>query len=256
MKLTLKRSSEIDLVQSNEYKFPYHYIPNLGKFPNFCRKWDFSPSYIASINLFFDWMKSLEFKKKHKHMDFGCGDGGFVNNIQNFKEFKSISFYGIDIDENAIKWANIFSQKKNNFFIGKIENLKSNFYHSGSLIEVYEHIPPRECPSFLKSISNSLKVGAELFITVPSTELPISKKHYRHFDFSSIKNEFEKYFKIKSMYGFEKRSFLTKLINKLFVTKNWYLETVFSNNFLIRNYSTKQSKLRNCGRIMLIATKK
>lgn len=250
------RRIEIDKIQSSEYSFPYHYLPSVNIFPNFSKSWGFAASYIAAINLFLEFLNTIKIKDNHKHMDFGCGDGGFVNAVSLLKEFELINFYGIDFDKDAIRWASIFSKQEGNFLAGDVANLPSSEYDSGSLVEVYEHIPPDKCENFLSSIANSLKKGAPLFVTVPSIEKRLLSKHYRHFNFEVLSEEFSKYFDIVNVYGFEKKTLLSILISNLSRTSWWYFESKITNKFLINNFSKKFSSLKGCGRIVLIVLKK
>ena len=252
----ITRSDKIDKLQRSEYSFPYHYIPNLYFFPNFAKIWLFGASYIAAINIFSDWFNGLNKKKVHKHMDYGCGDGGFLHVISSNYKLSSINFYGVDNDTNAVRWSSLFLKKNVKIICDDINNLPPSEYDSGSLIEVYEHIPQNECDFFLKSISNSLKNKALLFITVPSIEKKVDIKHYRHFNFEILTEEFSKYFEIVKIFGFEKRNFFTKFITKLMLTKWWYFETSITNNYLIKSYSRKKLLLNGCGRIGMIVKKK
>ena len=56
------RNEVVDLIQSSQYEFPYHYLPSPSGFPNFSKNWLFSPSYIAGINLFVEWLNNINMK--------------------------------------------------------------------------------------------------------------------------------------------------------------------------------------------------
>ena len=251
-----KRKTQIDKKQAKQYSFPYHYLPNANGFPNFCKDWGFSASYIAAIQLFQKWLE-VESKgvASHQHIDYGCGDGGFIYHIKSLKKFDSVEFFGIDFDEKAIKWASLFSES-DNFSNDDIGSLSSSKFDSGSLIEVYEHIPPNECKRFISCVAKSLRSGAPLFVTVPSTQKPLPAKHYRHFDFESLVGEFGEHFVVDEIYAFERKSFISKVINRLLKTKWWYLEIKFTNQYLINSYSAKHSNIKGCGRIGMVVRKK
>ena len=254
--MTTERNSEIDKIQSEQYSFPYHYLPTVKGFPNFSKGWSFSASYLAAINLFADWLKDAKTTEQiNLHMDFGCGDGGFLYHVNQLGCFNDINFMGIDFDSNAINWAKQFSQTES-FTVGDIADLPSSQYDSGSLIEVYEHIPPSECPNFLKNIANTLKQNAPLFVTVPSTQKTVSAKHYRHFDFDILLREFDEHFTVEEIFGFERKNTLIKLINRLLSCKWWVVETKITNRLLVNTLQSKHSKIDGCGRIGLIVRKK
>jgi len=251
-----ERTFEIDEIQSGQYSFPYHYLPTVKGFPNFSKQWEFSASYIAAINLFIYWFENeMTPDAEFIHMDYGCGDGGFIYHIKNLGVFDNCEFMGIDYDNNAINWAKQFSQTEN-FICGDVAGLPSSNYDSGSLIEVYEHIPPNDCPSFLKNIAKSLKQNAPLFVTVPSTQKEVSEKHYRHFDFDVLVSEFDECFSVEEVFGFERKNLLVKVIQRIFSSRWWTIETKITNQFLVNTLQSKHSQIKGCGRIGLIARKK
>ena len=251
------RSTKIDEIQSNQYSFPYHYIPTYDGFPNFSKEWSFSPSYLAAIKLFQEWLKiEVQSSASHRHIDFGCGDGGFIYNVKSQGNFNHVDFYGNDIDKRAIQWASLFNIESKNFTNDDVANLKSSSFESGSLVEVLEHIPPAECSNFISCISDSLKSKASLFVTVPSTQKPIVSKHYRHFDFETLANEFQNHFDLEEVFGFERKSITTKLISRCMKTRWWYIETAITNRYLIESYSKKYPDISRCGRVGIILRKK
>jgi 2-polyprenyl-3-methyl-5-hydroxy-6-metoxy-1,4-benzoquinol methylase len=251
-----KRKSDVDSVQSSQYSFPYHYIPSAKGFPNFSKRWEYSSSYIAAIKLFDEWLSELPKRENHKHIDYGCGDGGFVNALAKFDEHQNVSFSGIDYDKNAIRWAKLFAINPDNFTAGDISDLPSNYYDSGSLIEVFEHIPPSECNEFVKAIASSLKEGGLLFLTVPSNEKPVSEKHYRHFDFKLLADSFEGSFIVKDLFGFEKKNFKSRLLQKVTFHRLWHFESRLSNKILISQFAAKHRHLSGCGRIGMIVQRR
>ena len=52
------RSTKIDEIQSNQYSFPYHYIPTYDGFPNFSKNGAFS--LLLSSNQTFSRMVKIE----------------------------------------------------------------------------------------------------------------------------------------------------------------------------------------------------
>jgi 2-polyprenyl-3-methyl-5-hydroxy-6-metoxy-1,4-benzoquinol methylase len=249
------RDSRIDDIQSAQYDFPYHYLPSPSGFPNFSKHLSFAPSYLAALRLFRNWLAEQAESTGHKHMDFGCGAGGFINAAIGSSDMDGIEFSGIDYDEKAIQWAKAF-QTRAHFTAGNIADLPAGRFDSGSLIEVYEHIPPDECIAFLQAIARALAPGAGLFVTVPSTAKPLAKKHYRHFDQATLTQEFARIFDIEEIFGFEKTRFITRLILRLCRTRWWYIETKPTNHFLVASQAKKHKTLNGCGRIGMVVRKK
>ena len=251
----LDRESQIDDIQARQYSFPYHYIPSISTFPFFNKGWSFADSYLAAIRLFDNWFADqVKEQRNHRHMDFGCGDGGFLHHIAMLGKYGEIEFFGIDSDERAISWARQFSGS-NNFLCEDIKDLPHSSYDSGSLVEVYEHIPPSECSEFLSNIADALKPGAPLFVTVPSTQKPLEAKHYRHFDLGTLAKEFEAFFSIEEIYGFEHRSFISRFFKRILKTRWWSIETKFTSEYLISHYAAKHSNISGCGRIGMTVRK-
>lgn len=246
------RRKEVDDLQSAGYAFPYHYLPSLSDFPNFSKRWAFSPSYLGALRLVINWLCTLERAQGHKHMDFGCGDGGFIHALSNVQDFNAIQFNGIDFDEKAIHWAKAFSQNPQQFQCGDIANLPAETFDSGTLIEVLEHVPPDQVPSFVSATAQALKKGACLFVTVPSTEKPVEAKHYRHFDFETLEACFRDHFKVEHIFGFEKTTFFQKILTKLTFNRFWHFETRLANSYLISTFAKPHPSIQNCGRIALL----
>lgn len=246
----------VDSIQSTQYKFPYHYLPGPKRFPYFTKRWKFAPSYIAAIKLAEDWLLSLKAEGKHRHIDYGCGDGGFVNALLNLREWRNIAFEGVDYDENAIRWAKIFSTSPQSFNVIDLADLPAETYDSGTLIEVFEHIPPGEGERFIANLAKSLKKSALLFVTVPSSEKPVPEKHYRHFDFQQLADCFRNDFEIVEQFGFEKPDFLTRVFTGLFTNKSIYIETKPTSKHIIKSLKRKHRSLKGCGRIGLILKKR
>ena len=77
------REKEVDKAQAIQHEFPYHYIPNLKDFPMLSKYWSWSVSYLAEVKLFDEWLfsNSAPRNENQRHMDFGCGDGGFTSSV-------------------------------------------------------------------------------------------------------------------------------------------------------------------------------
>ena len=249
------RNSKIDNIQKNQYHFPYHFIPDVSNFPNFSKQWSFAPSYIAAINLTINWLQALGRRQVHTHMDFGCGDGAFLLTLKEQKQFHDIRFLGIDLDENAINWARLFGHTSKMFSVEDVKNINANSIDSGTLIEVLEHIPVEDLDEFITNVARSLKIGAELFITVPSTQKKVTDKHYQHFTHESLKCYLEDKFEIISMKSFDKMSFFTKILKRI-TRNNWYIfESRVTNKLLIHLAQKTFSKEKGCGRHCVLVRK-
>lgn len=250
------RDASIDQIQSKEYDFPYHYIPNPDGFPYFSRYWSFSPSYIAAIRLVKNWLAGIRPASGHLHMDYGCGDGGLVNALRGDPKLGHVEFFGVDFDEKAISWAQMLSGDASRFESIDIAELPKRRYDSGTLIEVFEHIPPDEAGAFVRNISRSLKPSAPLFVTVPSTEVPLNKKHYRHFNFEDLKNCFVDSFDVEKCFAFERRTKLLNYSSRALRNRYWHCEIRALSEYNIRKYAEEHFSLSGCGRVGLVLRNK
>lgn len=68
---------------------------------------------------------------------------------------------------------------------------KDNYFDHVTMLEVLEHIPDAEELHALKEIYRVLKAGGGLVLSVPSTNLPLPSKHYRHYSMEEIRVKIE-----------------------------------------------------------------
>lgn len=251
------RNNQIDGIQSEQYKFPYHYIPSRNSFPMFSKNWRFAPSYLAALKLVEDWLVELISPNEiHWHMDYGCGDGGFVNALREVDNLAGVQFNGVDFDSRAIAWARVFSKEDEVFQCLDVCDLPAETFDSGSLIEVFEHIPPSEGAHFVAGLAKSLKKGAELFVTVPSSQKPVEEKHYRHFDFALLEECFASDFDVIDKFGFERQTLLSKLLSKILMNRYIVVETPVTSRYLTSEFERKSNILKGCGRIGMVLRKR
>jgi len=115
-------------------------------------------------------------------LEVGCGDGWASGKLAE----AGFDVVGVDWSANAIGYASILVPKarfyamdvRDESFIRKFPDK----FDAVALIEVIEHIPPKDCVESLRAITVSLKPGGVFVLTTPSTNLPnTSTLHYRHF---------------------------------------------------------------------------
>ena len=95
---------------------------------------------------------------------------------------------GIDISARAIGFAKAFN-KTSNFFVHDIlTGPTESEYDLIVSCEVIEHIEPKLVVNYVKNISKSLRIGGNLIITTPTTNVPVNKKHYQHFTSEIFEN--------------------------------------------------------------------
>ena len=212
--LALVRLKGVDSRQAEQYKFPYHYVASEGRFPNFCWSWSYGPSYLAAIRIIKLWLGRNIEQGTQRYIDVGCGDAKLLSDIG--PEVKPIEFFGVDYNSEAISLAEKFSYSDAKFFNVDLQELGRTEpkFDAATLIEVLEHIPLNECDIFIKQLARILRVEGELFLTVPSSNVPVTEKHYRHFDFDTVRDAMSNEFRLVEIFGFEKETLMTKVLRK------------------------------------------
>jgi 2-polyprenyl-3-methyl-5-hydroxy-6-metoxy-1,4-benzoquinol methylase len=171
-------------IQDSQYEFPYHYLAFMdGQTPQIKRTLDWGFEYLSYMGIVMDEINQLEYKNI---LDIGCGDGYLLNNLETDSDK-----LGIDLSEKAIMFANAFA-KDAKFEIKDLFTLE-NEYDLISLIEVLEHIPNDFVEPFMTKVLSLIKKDGFFIITVPTTVIPLNKKHYRHYDEHLLSGHIEKF---------------------------------------------------------------
>jgi 2-polyprenyl-3-methyl-5-hydroxy-6-metoxy-1,4-benzoquinol methylase len=212
-------------LQDNKYLFPYHYlayteegVPRVGR----SLSWGFE--YLSYMLTIIEFLGEISYKNI---LDVGCGDGYLLNTIQDNSEKK-----GIDLSERAIYLAKGLSCGAE-FELRDVSSVKG-VYDIVTLVEVLEHIPDSELEDFVANILRCVRKGGHLIISVPTTVIPLNKKHYRHYDEDLLSKHVESHGNLvleKERRVFRKTrvsSFLTRLVSNNFLTLN--------SRFILRSF--------------------
>jgi 2-polyprenyl-3-methyl-5-hydroxy-6-metoxy-1,4-benzoquinol methylase len=216
-------------VQESRYSFPYHHtIEYSGNGIALFRRWSWALSYLGRIELVITSLRLLDFDSL---LDVGCGDGKLIQILSGIYGHKK--FCGIDYSEIAIKWAKLFCTSPNVEFITAdiISGFKENGYYDVlTLIDVIEHIPPDELDCFLSAVMKHLKSKGVLICTVPSVNLPVSRKHYQHFSPESLSGYLKNAgFRIVQIEMIDGNTKPFKLITNLCFSKYWVIGPALQN---------------------------
>ncbi|MFH1819662.1 MAG: class I SAM-dependent methyltransferase [Pseudomonadota bacterium] len=162
-----------EMQQAEQYRFPYHYIP------------DYDQNGAGMRYTAMTW--GLEYLCYQEHiqrlveklspdsvLDVGCGDGRFIGRLD-----KRIRRFGVDRDERAIKFAMAFNGDVE-FKCGVLADVDGIFDISVA-IEVLEHVSDEAVPPFIQGLFSKVRSGGHVIISVPSTVLRQNSKHYRHY---------------------------------------------------------------------------
>ncbi len=206
--------------QSDQYSFPYHYIP-------ISSKEDYSDLVISRrMDWGLEYLFILDSVAKRicdgsSVLDVGCGDGRLYSRLG--LSLNTFQYLGIDLDKQPIDLANAINPD-GKFISGSIFELEG-CYDYLTMVEVLEHISDEQVDDFLTTLKKNMHSDSKLIITVPSTLRKLHKKHYRHYDMDLLseqllRNGFE-IVEMQNCYCETKlSSFITKLYSNSFYTIN------------------------------------
>jgi 2-polyprenyl-3-methyl-5-hydroxy-6-metoxy-1,4-benzoquinol methylase len=243
-------------IQEDQYQYPYHYIPQFqnGKFQqNFNFSWGFE--YLSYLNFILEQLKQQSIKSL---LDVGCGDGRFLHEVK--KKLNIPSFTGIDYSQKAIDLAKVINPEIQ-FIAGDIKDKKTlnTTFDCITLIETLEHIPPDEANSFLKGINQFLSVEGQLIITVPCSNVPVTPKHFRHFNEENLREVLKESFLVEKIIYLNRIDSLGFNILKRILTNPLFICNYQPiQNYIYRYYikNCLMAKKENAGRILAICKRK
>lgn len=169
--------------QAGEYEFPYHYIPTYTA-NGFCRTRSlfWGGEYLAYMKYVVD---NIETDKAKNVLDVGCGDGRLCNILAEHNSIERIK--GIDLVDKAINWAKMFNPSLE-FATIDVKD-EAEVWDAITCVEVIEHIPDDSLPDFFNNMQNCLADEGRIYLTVPSINLPLQSKHYRHYSVELLESQ-------------------------------------------------------------------
>jgi 2-polyprenyl-3-methyl-5-hydroxy-6-metoxy-1,4-benzoquinol methylase len=179
--------------QEAEYYFPYHYIDLASKEFKQIKAID----YLEKI---FTIIKYSKINSNSNVLDIGCGDGRLIYEIKKHTS----NIIGIDVSEKAINFAKAFNPQIK-FIVGDITSKKISLEQEFSVItcvDVIEHLPDKKVKQVIDKAYDMLQPDGKLVISVPSTNLKLIPKHYKHYSTSELKKVVSTKFKKISIYGY------------------------------------------------------
>jgi len=125
-------------------------------------------------------------------IEVGCGDGWNCSRLVD----AGLEVVGIDWSKNGTDHAARLVPKAQ-IYRGDVRDVgfSGRFPHPFDaviLVEVIEHIPPKDCADALRNIAATIRVGGTFVLTTPATNVPNNNpQHYRHFDEQTLKSLIE-----------------------------------------------------------------
>tara|TARA_B100001057_G_scaffold501302_1_gene623607 strand:+ start:24787 stop:25542 length:756 start_codon:yes stop_codon:yes gene_type:complete len=242
------------LAQDNLYNFPYHYLPE--KIGTEIIKPFRVHFWLYDYQLLHDYIAhKVESIKSTNILDFGCGDGKLINELKKNKSYKTC---GYEISKKAAAFFKSFNPEIDLIQNEDELNRFENFFDTVIFSEVIEHIPDQEVNNVINKIYQCLKKNGYLIVSAPHKNLPVHKKHYRHYDFKKLLDNFDqKQFELIEKRFLFKSTILKKIVRKIFFNRFF----IFNSNFLFKMYY-KLNKIyffsseKKCDTVFLILKKK
>lgn len=219
MRNLVHETEKIDKIkrQSDEYAFPYHHIPYEDKngIKSFRQlRWGYE--YLAYIK---HTKKIIETLNPASLCDVGCGDGKLLSILS-----RKIDLMGVDLDNRATLFAQAFNPDIK-ILCDDISNVHKQF-DCVTAIEVIEHIPDCNMELFMKALFCLIKPNGYLVISVPTNIIPCNKKHFRHYEYETLKNDLLKSgtsFSVEETTYFWRETRLYKIWLRFLSNKHWYI---------------------------------
>lgn len=241
--------SNRQLIQDEEYEFPYHYLPSVehGRFRN-GRLLDWGHEYLSYLTYVEDLLSGLEWESL---LDVGCGDGRLVSLLT--ERFPERSVTGLDYSPRAIRLAQAMSPDCK-FVVGDITAEPAAKVDGATCIDVLEHIDPGFLPRFVSGIRNHVREGGFLVVTVPCTNRPLNKKHYQHFTADSLRALLEPSFEVTECRYLNGSSRSLTLLTKLLANRIYAVTSPKLLSAYYRHYHRRYlvSDARHGGRVLAI----
>jgi 2-polyprenyl-3-methyl-5-hydroxy-6-metoxy-1,4-benzoquinol methylase len=198
-------------LQEDEYDFPYHYLVERCPNVSVLKSWRGAVSYLLIQDRLIKRLGSLEFNSL---VEIGCGDGKVLREIA--KEFPGKRFLGVDYSHRAVQLASLLNPGIEFRTVDVTQCALEPCFDVACLIEVLEHIPPDQIPSFLNAIKNSLGPNGLLFLTVPHENVPLGSKHYQHFSEEKLRRCVEGIYDVQELQHINSGySGLTRLVHRM-----------------------------------------
>ncbi|MCB9078071.1 MAG: class I SAM-dependent methyltransferase [Anaerolineaceae bacterium] len=205
-------NSDVDgkfTIQADQYQFPYHYLPDLdhtGAVSTY-KNLSWGLDYITYMHFIAHLIKNT--LRPQSLLDIGCGDGRLLNMLQD----QVPQLVGVDLVKQAVLFAKAFNPSLR-IYLCDVSQVPGQF-ELATLVEVMEHIPDPAYPEFINKVANKLTPNGKLVVSVPTTNLPLNKKHYRHYDLSLLQEQLNASFQIENYWYLTKNGSFYELFRWL-----------------------------------------
>jgi 2-polyprenyl-3-methyl-5-hydroxy-6-metoxy-1,4-benzoquinol methylase len=201
----------VQVVQEDEYEFPYHYIPSRTRqgISTFVR-WNWGLDYLVGLDMA---LHHLQEARPDSLVDIGCGDGRFVREVASRTPIRTI--LGVDYSDKAIALARALNPSASFQAIDVTRDELPQRFDAATLVEVVEHIPPSALGAFLQGVRRCLGDKGTLIVTVPHVNAPLAPKHYQHFTGPALEQALSETFRVERIVPFGAKPLLTRALARV-----------------------------------------
>jgi cyclopropane fatty-acyl-phospholipid synthase-like methyltransferase len=207
--------------QEDEYVRPYHHLVSFDS--GYPRMFDYLTWGLDYHGYVSEVLHALPYGDFTRVSEVGCGDGKIL--LELAKRYPKVQFEGYDTSARAIHYAKGYGAHLPNLRFSD-QNMKtaSGAYDALLCVETLEHIPDDEINSFVHMLRE--KTTKYLVVTVPTTVLPLSEKHFRHYT-EELLREHLKGFTPLRMYRVHRmdREWLTQLLTTVMLNRFYIART-------------------------------
>jgi SAM-dependent methyltransferase len=207
--------SKQQLVQEGQYTFPYHFIPH-----------DVNGAWMVSTHLWwgYEYLAILDSitnlvigHQPRRVLDFGCGDGRLISELCK----KGVpELYGIDFSKRALLLSQVMVDHNDRVkLFANLEEIRDQRFDVAIAMEVIEHIPPDETRSIFRALHRALDKQGSLIVSVPTKNIPLHRKHYRHFTIRELQDEIAELFVIDRVFFVHRVGAIGNILRRAVVNK-------------------------------------
>lgn len=202
-----------------KYTFPYHHLAdtsanNWKAHRNLSWGYEYM-GYLQAV------VEEITTRQPKKLLEVGCGDGRLISELLSAGV---TGMTGIDIDERAVLFAKAFNFRQDaSIQSGDVRKLEDLGFDGAVAMEVIEHIPDSELPSIMKAVWERTTPGAFFVITVPTTNIPVTPAHFRHYDLDLLQRHLSPYFVVDQSRYLHKPGWTEKLLRKIAMNRLFLL---------------------------------
>jgi SAM-dependent methyltransferase len=229
------------VLQDKQYTEPYHHYVSIDP-PALHRSLSWGLAYWGYLSRVLELVDGY---RPSRIAEIGCGDGKILYEVA--QRHPRATCDGYDLSSRAIAFARAYGDGSASFHAEDFASAREA-YDLMLCVETLEHVPDEVIPSFVAAMSRKLLPGGRLIVTVPSDVLPVSRKHYRHYNRSLLEAQMRGYFDIDFVEYIHDPTSLgyrvleSALVNRFFVLNQTALRTALFGLYKQRYRQTTSDK--------------